>query len=139
MHKTQHTTPVGGRRTVSFAGVDVSLPQVTVSLPLIITAVTILILFQQSYTILRNGEENTLADIEIQIEIADGDSNLLTYGEQLEEEDEELQIINENKYIHSIVLEDDKLFQNNISVDWKSYQADGNMRRSLQNAPSEIG
>lgn len=41
--------------------------------------------------------------------------------------------------IHSFVLANEEVFQNDISIEWELYQSDGNMRRSLQNVPSEMG
>lgn len=116
-----------------------------VLLPLIITALTIWILFQQSYAIMSNNEEsalereeNDLMDIAMQDEIEEGDSNILLDDEKLKEKDEDISLI-DNKDIHSIVLENDQLFQNSMSIDWEAYQNDENMRRSLLNNPSEMG
>lgn len=111
-------------------------------LPLFITLVTVLITFQQSYSIM-NSDENVVENKQdggnIENKKENSDSEKETGSANFEKSDikDNIPIINNNE-IHEIVLENDNLFQDNISVDW-SLLNNENGRFFFEERPSKTG
>lgn len=111
-------------------------------LPLIVTLLTILFLFYQGYSIINTNEQDKKNDKQ---------ENIITDNKQSEKEDgvnkvedhkDEKKIkekeSDSKKDIHTIVLENKNLFQDNIKINWTEFQIDGE-KRSLKNNSSEMG
>lgn len=124
-----------------------------VLLPIIISVITIVVLFLQNYPSMMEDkgsideyDRNNFGDYQSPIEDENGVLDYTTNDEMVNEEninheilEEETQSIEALEDIHSIVLEYNEMFDNNIVIDWNCYQEFERLRRSLQDIPSEQG
>ncbi len=119
-----------------------------VLLPLIIIMFTSFILLGQGYILVKS---EIVDDANISHEEAESSSENIynNTNEEIEdvkvenkESDEEVKNIiadEKNKDMHTVVLENDELFQESISIDWEDYDEGERERRFLNNISSEIG
>lgn len=111
-------------------------------LPLLITLVTVLISFQQNDSISNsNGDVVEIRQDDIITENKQNDSDTVKETNSANSEkgdvNDNISTIN-NSEIHEIVIENDNIFQNNISVDWSMCRNE-NGRFLFENIPSETG
>lgn len=112
-------------------------------LPLFITLIITFLLFYQGYAIIttnkqnqENGEKQNIITDNKQSEKDDG-VNKVEDNKKDEKETTEKKS-DSKKDIHTIVLDNENLFQDNIKINWTEFQIDGE-KRSLKNNSSEMG
>ncbi|MCM1272977.1 MAG: hypothetical protein NC225_03075 [Clostridium sp.] len=100
-------------------------------LPLSMIGITVILLFLQGYILMESEESNTVTEITQDTQMENNDSreeNMISTGTSNEESTEDRVIIDDSLDIHSIVLNNKHLFQDEIVVNWNSCMFDENKR-----------
>ncbi len=139
--KDNETIPVGNKKFKII--VTEKRGGFSVLLPLIITLITTLVLFQQSYSMMSSSQKDKKNE-----NIASTDTPLKNNDENPTTSEKPNPTISENskettnntdKNIHAIVAKNDSLFQNNITINWKEYQTNDILKPNLKNGSVEMG